>query len=136
MSLIENDVFRGTLFAVIGFLFLLRIVQIKIRHIRSVKSEKATVTHVFCRGKGRYKYQPVYEYLVEGNLHKKGSNWGHRWPVAEDGAEVSLYYLSDKPDKIYVPAETRMFIPFYMFGCLFGTVSFVLGICVALGVVD
>lgn len=136
MSLIDNDSFRGTLFAVIGLLFLLRMAQIRIRHIRSVKSERATVTHVFRRGKDRYVYQPVYEYLVGGSLRKKGSNWGHRRPIAEDGAEVSLYYLPGRPEKIYVPAETRQFIPFYLFGGLFGSVAFILGICVALGVVD
>lgn len=135
MSILENDVFRGSLFAVIGFIILISLLFQQIRHARYTAKVTAIITYDYRRGYHRGVYQPIYQYSVGGVSHKVASRWGHRSRIAKDGSEVTLYYIPGQPEKIYVPVEARTFLIFKIFLLFFGIVVFVLGQGVAFGLI-
>lgn len=135
MSIMDDHVFRGLLFATIGFVFLLTLLLRSLRRLRYIEKVSATVTHVSRRGNDQCVYQPVYEYSAQGRMHKVVSRWGHRTRIVKDGTEVSLYYIPGQPEKIFVPKEERTFFIFIIFAWIFGSVAFVMGICLAIGIV-
>lgn len=135
MEILENDVFRGCLFAVIGIIVLASLLLHRLRRARYTEKVTAIITHNCCGG-SKGAYQPVYEYHVEGANHRVASRWGHRSRIIEDGAEVELYYIPDRPEKIYVPIEAKTFLIYKIFFLFFGLASFVLGTGLALGLID
>lgn len=136
LELIEDNVFRGMLFAAVGLAFLLYLLSRLARRLKSTGTAKAAVTHVGRRGTRGGVYQPVYEYEAEGAAHRVASRRGYRWPIAGEGELVDLYFIPGRPEKVYVPREVRKSRPLTLFLCIAGVLFFIMGLAVALGYIE
>ena len=56
-------------------------------------------------GEYRNRWNPIYEYYVDGVRYEKESSNYYKYGVFEEGDQVDLYYNPDDPEEIYIPAE-------------------------------
>ena len=56
-------------------------------------------------GEYRNRWNPIYEYYVDGVRYEKESSNYYKYGVFEEGDQLDLYYNPDDPEEIYIPAE-------------------------------
>lgn len=131
--MIDSNIFRGSLFALIGLSFYIYLFIRKLRIRKHSGTVKATITHVCRMGIKGTVYQPVYEFCAEGRMYKVKSRFGYPTSVTRDGDMVDLYFIPGQPEKIYVPREDKRSLPLILFLYIVGLIFVVAGLAVAAG---